>query len=101
MRTVITEMRQQIRYAEIDHMIQWQEEAWALDHFDAWFQDHFARMRQNVIDQVTELLDNIEEEAPVAAANAQVVAFIASLRANIAQADFAIAHDNTWWPSLP
>ncbi|KAM7224443.1 family 18 glycosyl hydrolase [Rhypophila decipiens] len=101
MRTAITEMRQEIRYAEIDHMLQWQEEAWALDHFDAWFQDHFARMRQNVIDQVTELLDNIEEEAPVAAGDPQVVSFIASLRANIAQANFAIAYDNTWWPPLP
>jgi hypothetical protein len=29
------------------------------------------------------------------------VAFIASLRANIAQADFTIAHDTTWWPDLP
>ncbi|KAM7206680.1 hypothetical protein V8F33_000323 [Rhypophila sp. PSN 637] len=101
MRTAIVEMRQEIRYAEIDHKIQWQEEAWALDHFDAWFQDHFVRMRQNVIDQVTELLDTMEKEAPVAAANPQVASTIASLRANIAQANFAIAHDNTWWPPLP
>lgn len=81
------------------YVAQFQTQVYALDHFDAWVQDHFTRMATATRKWTLEMLDSLELAADTnSQLHLQIKALIPQMRA-VAN-NLAISQIN-FYPTLP
>ena len=98
LRIVINEIRVEIRRAERLHLTLYGEQVWAVDHFDAWAQDHFSRMKATIVEWAGGENGYIQHLRDEVVNDAQMIQALALLDAQLATASIT---QNNFYPALP